>query len=168
MWTAEQRQAHDRAGLRYPSDLTDAEWALVDPSGRALSEIQVWIACGAFVQSTPLRPERAIADETVGVSPRTLVRRDQLVFRRWTAAKSMWSEVTRSTSCEARRRRGASRSQSRQPTWTDSLTAATGVRQISVRAGPVRGARAASHPQGLANPAPAAPVGLDGHRQHGF
>jgi transposase len=31
MWTAEQRQAHDRAGLRYPSDLTDAEWALVEP-----------------------------------------------------------------------------------------------------------------------------------------
>ena len=33
MWTVEQRQAHDRdrAGLRYPSDLTDAEWALVEP-----------------------------------------------------------------------------------------------------------------------------------------
>src|SRR4051794_34185376 len=31
MWTAEQRQLHDRAGLRYPSDLTDAERALVEP-----------------------------------------------------------------------------------------------------------------------------------------
>jgi transposase len=31
MWTVEQRQAHDRAGLRYPSDLTEAEWALVAP-----------------------------------------------------------------------------------------------------------------------------------------
>ena len=31
MWTVEQRQAHGRAGLRYPSDLTDAEWALVEP-----------------------------------------------------------------------------------------------------------------------------------------
>jgi transposase len=31
MWTMEQRQAHDRAGLRYPSDLTDGEWALVAP-----------------------------------------------------------------------------------------------------------------------------------------
>ena len=31
MWTAEQRQAHERHGLRYPSDLTDAEWALVEP-----------------------------------------------------------------------------------------------------------------------------------------
>jgi transposase len=31
MWTAEQRQAHERAGLGYPSDLTDAEWVLVAP-----------------------------------------------------------------------------------------------------------------------------------------
>ena len=31
MWTVEQRQNHKRAGLRYPSDLTDAEWALVAP-----------------------------------------------------------------------------------------------------------------------------------------
>jgi transposase len=31
MWTAEQRQVHGRDGLRYPSDLTDAEWALVEP-----------------------------------------------------------------------------------------------------------------------------------------
>ena len=31
MWTVEQRQAHERAGLRYPSGLTDAEWALVAP-----------------------------------------------------------------------------------------------------------------------------------------
>jgi transposase len=31
MWTVEQRRTHDRAGLRYPSDLTDAERALVEP-----------------------------------------------------------------------------------------------------------------------------------------
>ena len=31
MWTAEHRRAVDRRGLRYPSDLTDAEWALVAP-----------------------------------------------------------------------------------------------------------------------------------------
>ena len=31
MWTVEQRQAHDRAGLRDPSDLTATEWALVAP-----------------------------------------------------------------------------------------------------------------------------------------
>ena len=31
MWTVEQRRAYERDGLRYPSDLTDAEWALVEP-----------------------------------------------------------------------------------------------------------------------------------------
>src|SRR3712207_7791761 len=31
MWAVGQRQAPDRAGLRYPSDLTDAEWALAEP-----------------------------------------------------------------------------------------------------------------------------------------
>jgi len=30
-WTVEHRRAADRRGLRYPSDLTDAEWALVGP-----------------------------------------------------------------------------------------------------------------------------------------
>jgi len=31
MWKPEHRQAADRNGLRYPSDLTDAEWAIVEP-----------------------------------------------------------------------------------------------------------------------------------------
>ena len=31
MWKPEQRRAADRRGLRYPSDLNDAEWALVEP-----------------------------------------------------------------------------------------------------------------------------------------
>jgi transposase len=31
MWNAEHRVAADRRGLRYPSDLTDAEWALIAP-----------------------------------------------------------------------------------------------------------------------------------------
>ncbi len=31
MWTQEHRRVHARKGLRYPSDLTDAEWALVEP-----------------------------------------------------------------------------------------------------------------------------------------
>jgi len=29
MWTAENRARYERRGLRYPSDLTDAEWELV-------------------------------------------------------------------------------------------------------------------------------------------
>ena len=31
MWTTENRGRYDRGKLRYPSDLTDAEWALVAP-----------------------------------------------------------------------------------------------------------------------------------------
>jgi transposase len=31
MWKPEHRRAADRRGLRYDSDLTDAEWALVEP-----------------------------------------------------------------------------------------------------------------------------------------
>ncbi len=29
MWTAENRPRYDRSRLRYPSDVTDAEWALI-------------------------------------------------------------------------------------------------------------------------------------------
>jgi transposase len=31
MWTAQNRRRYDRSRLRYPSDLTDEEWALVAP-----------------------------------------------------------------------------------------------------------------------------------------
>jgi len=31
MWTSETRGRYDRRGLRYPSDLTDAEWAVIAP-----------------------------------------------------------------------------------------------------------------------------------------
>jgi transposase len=31
MWTPANRSRHDRSKLRYPSDLTDAEWAIVRP-----------------------------------------------------------------------------------------------------------------------------------------
>jgi transposase len=31
MWTDENRARYDRSQLRYPSDVTDAEWAYVDP-----------------------------------------------------------------------------------------------------------------------------------------
>jgi transposase len=32
MWKPEHRLAADRSGLRYPSDVTDAEWAIVGPT----------------------------------------------------------------------------------------------------------------------------------------
>jgi putative transposase len=31
MWTAENRARYSRVGLRYPSDLTDEEWAEIAP-----------------------------------------------------------------------------------------------------------------------------------------
>jgi transposase len=31
MWTSAARRRHSRAGLRYESDLTDAEWRLLEP-----------------------------------------------------------------------------------------------------------------------------------------
>ena len=31
MWTKDNRATYDRNGQRYPSDVTDAEWALVEP-----------------------------------------------------------------------------------------------------------------------------------------
>ena len=31
MWDCASRERHDRRGLRYPSDLTDAEWELIAP-----------------------------------------------------------------------------------------------------------------------------------------
>jgi transposase len=31
MWTTDNRGRYDRGGLRYPSDLTDEEWKLVEP-----------------------------------------------------------------------------------------------------------------------------------------
>lgn len=31
MWTSENRVRYDRSKLRYPSDLTDGEWALIEP-----------------------------------------------------------------------------------------------------------------------------------------
>jgi transposase len=31
MWTADNRARYDRSKLRYPTDLTEAEWALIEP-----------------------------------------------------------------------------------------------------------------------------------------
>lgn len=31
VWTKKNRSRYDRSRLRYPSDLTDEEWALVEP-----------------------------------------------------------------------------------------------------------------------------------------
>ena len=36
MWTSYNRGRYDRSALRYPSDLTDDEWALIEPLIRLL------------------------------------------------------------------------------------------------------------------------------------
>ena len=41
MWTKENRGRYDRDGLRYPSDLTDAEWAEVKPLIPALNAVAI-------------------------------------------------------------------------------------------------------------------------------
>ena len=41
MWTKENRGRYDRDGLRYPSDLTDAEWAEVKPLIPALNVVAI-------------------------------------------------------------------------------------------------------------------------------
>jgi hypothetical protein len=38
MWTAETRAEHDRDDLRYPSDLTDAEWQILAPLATACGD----------------------------------------------------------------------------------------------------------------------------------
>jgi len=39
MWTADNRARYDRSRLRYPSDLTDEEWALIAPQEAV---VQAW------------------------------------------------------------------------------------------------------------------------------
>ena len=42
MWTDENRVCYDRSKLRYPSDLTDAEWALITPLNRCRRLAKDW------------------------------------------------------------------------------------------------------------------------------
>ncbi len=53
MWTAATRAQHRRDGLRFPSDLTDAEWAVLAPLLPAPSSVG--------------RPPRVTAQPTPGV-----------------------------------------------------------------------------------------------------
>ena len=40
MWTKKNRARYDRSKLRYPSDLTDEEWQLVEPLIRLASRAE--------------------------------------------------------------------------------------------------------------------------------
>ncbi len=55
MWTVENRSRYERKGLRYPTDLSDEEWALVEPqvpSGKWL-EFAGGVISGLFKQPGP-------------------------------------------------------------------------------------------------------------------
>ena len=68
MWTAKNRKRYDRTHLRYPSDLTDAEWELVagliPPAKRGVNRRRVDVR--ESVASCSRAQER---------SPRTALRR---------------------------------------------------------------------------------------------
>ena len=56
MWTLENRPRYDRSMLRYPSDLTDEEWALIGPlippakkgSNKRTVDVRAVIICAPF------------------------------------------------------------------------------------------------------------------------
>jgi transposase len=70
MWKPEHRQAADRNGLRYPSDLTDAEWAIVEPmippakGGGRLNGIFyiLWTGCQWKALPKDLPPKSTVHD----------------------------------------------------------------------------------------------------------
>jgi len=83
-WTAENRPHDDRSKLRYPSDLTDAEWSLIAPlippakrgrNKRTVDERALWQGLLSILSTGC--PWRAI--------PRDLPPRNTLhnYFRRW-------------------------------------------------------------------------------------
>jgi hypothetical protein len=51
MWTSKNRRRYDRSRLRYPSDLTDEEWALVEPLIADAAFDQTFRARGTVVGS---------------------------------------------------------------------------------------------------------------------
>lgn len=80
MWKPEQRRAADRSDLRYPSDLTDADWAIVEPmippaksGGRRRSVIVrevlngilyiLWTGCQWNALPKDLAPQSTVHDD---------------------------------------------------------------------------------------------------------
>jgi hypothetical protein len=48
MWTDETRLRHDRSGLRYTHDLTDEEWAEIEPLIPPAKAGGAWFEIGSF------------------------------------------------------------------------------------------------------------------------
>ena len=115
MWTVEQRQTHDRAGLRYPSDLTDAEWALVEPfipparrgGRRRTVDVREVLNAILYVLATGCQ-WRALPKD---LPPRSTVH-DYLTLWAWTARSGGCTTPCSSGSASRRARRPARRRRS--------------------------------------------------------
>jgi hypothetical protein len=89
MWKPEHRRAAERHGLRYPSDLTDGEWALVDPMippakrgghGREVNVREVLRRFFSFIRCifADAESKRAASIAKTGTWKLTIVQRDEL------------------------------------------------------------------------------------------
>jgi hypothetical protein len=68
MWTTENRPLYNRAKLRYPSDLTDDEWVLVEPlipTAKRGGRRRLWLVETAM--HTPQSPHRSMHDDCAEV-----------------------------------------------------------------------------------------------------
>ena len=89
MWKPEHRRAAERHGLRYPSDLRDGEWALVDPMippakrgghGREVNVREVLRRFFSFIRCifADAESKRAASIAKTGTWKLTIVQRDEL------------------------------------------------------------------------------------------
>ncbi len=108
MWTAENHGRYDRSGLCYPSDLTNAEWALIEPlispakrgGNKRTVDLREVVHGLRYVLSTACQ-WRAVPKD---LAPCSTV---YGYFARWTGTASWSASTTRSTS-SARSRPGTS------------------------------------------------------------
>ena len=100
MWTEITRRKYEREGPRYASDLTDAEWALIEPhmppagnaplDAKQLGDVAKWIDLGAAYDK-PLLDRASVAkkplvvtaeDRSLELSPEALTRLIEAAARR--------------------------------------------------------------------------------------
>jgi transposase len=116
MWKPEHRRTADRRGLRYPSDLTDAEWALVGPAippakrGGRRREVNVREVLNAifYVLSTGCQ-WAALPKDLPQRARRTLISCCGSGTARWSAftMRSMWRRGSAKAARRARRPRSS-------------------------------------------------------------
>jgi hypothetical protein len=74
MWTPENRPLYERDKLRYPSDLTDAEWQHIGPllppakrgGGKRTVDLREVVNGVMYVRSTSLVPSFSLGHEGLG------------------------------------------------------------------------------------------------------